>query len=834
MSAGDIRAGRAFVELFMKNNLFLRGLRDAKRQLDQFGKDMQALGVRMAGVGIGVGVPLFSATKRFADFDDAMRAVGAVSRSTDEELARMTEVAKRLGATTSFTAVQVASLMTELGRAGFSADQVNDMTGAVLNLSRATGTDATLASGIMAASIRQFGLAATDASRVADALTTAANMSFNTVEQLGEALSYAGPVAADFNMSLEDTLAIFGGLGNVGIQASNAGTAVRRLLTMTAADAAKMQKIFGVSFKDAAGNARPLVDVLEEVNAATASLGTAERAAKFNEAFGLLGITAASAIGKSVGSIRELRAALVGAAGAADATAKKMDAGLGGSFRILLSAVEGVAIGIGEALAPAVKDVADTMTGAAGIALDYVRRHQDVAVTVAKVATAAVLAGGGLIGLGLTFQFGATAIGGFLAPLTLASAVLGTLLSPMGLLTGAAVAAAVKFRDFRVSLGPLPGLLRSLRDDVSSAWAGIAEAIKTGDWETAAAIAAAGLRLAVVRTMSAATNNVTGLWGDAMDDIVARIALGDVGGAWKTMVDGLGAMWAELIQRVKTEWAAVKEWAALIGGGARRMVAPTHDEKLAKANAEIRTRERILAAKERMKERGEASALDVANSRNRLAEAKRQRDLIVAEMGERRRRESLPQTAETDTDRAKREQLAKNRATREAANARNAERRAKDKEAADLAALEAESAEMKAFRDRVKARAGSAEDIIRVLEDELATLRRSVGPAVAAPGGDAAEGPMSEWSPSGRTEGADEGTGEGTRSGSAAAATTSIAGTFSAAALAALGRAGGDVPKRTYDEIKTLRREAREDAKEHLRELRKLADAVRAAAPVFA
>ncbi len=70
----------------------------------------------------------------------------------------------------------------------------------------------------MSATIRQFSLEATDAVRVSDRLTAAANMSFNSVESHGEALQYAGPVAADANMSLEETLAVLGTLGNSGFK----------------------------------------------------------------------------------------------------------------------------------------------------------------------------------------------------------------------------------------------------------------------------------------------------------------------------------------------------------------------------------------------------------------------------------------------------------------------------------------------------------------------------------------------------------------------------------------------------------------------------------------
>ena len=99
-----------------------------------------------------------------------------------------------------------------------------------------------------------------------------------------------------------------------------------------AAEADKLQKIFGVSFQDAAGNALPLVDVLENVAASTVNLGTAARAAKLNEAFGLRGITGAGAIGQAAGSTRELLETIKEAGGTAAKTAKDMDAGFGGSL----------------------------------------------------------------------------------------------------------------------------------------------------------------------------------------------------------------------------------------------------------------------------------------------------------------------------------------------------------------------------------------------------------------------------------------------------------------------------------------------------------------------
>ena len=224
-----VRGGQVFVEIGADPRRLFKSLNDLNRHIGKIGSQLSSLGTRMTAFGAALTAPLALATRQFASFDDAIRATAAVSGATGAALQSLNDKARELGATTSFTAVQVANLMTELGRAGFRPDEIENMTGAVLDLARATGTDATLAAGIMAATLRQFGLGATDAARAADVLTKAANATFNMVEGLGESLKYAGPVAQSLGMSLEDTVAVLGVLGNVGIQGSEAGTALVHL-----------------------------------------------------------------------------------------------------------------------------------------------------------------------------------------------------------------------------------------------------------------------------------------------------------------------------------------------------------------------------------------------------------------------------------------------------------------------------------------------------------------------------------------------------------------------------------------------------------------------------
>jgi len=413
-----VRGGQVFVEIGADPRRLFKSLQDLNKHIGKIGSQLQGLGTRMSGFGAALAVPIALATRQFATFDDAIRATAAVSGATGAALESMNDRARELGATTSFTAVQVAELMTALGRAGFKPDEINSMTLAMLDLARATGTDSALATKIAAETLRQFSLDASHATRVADVLTKAANSTNNTVEAMGEALSYAGLNASQAGMSIEETAALLGALGNIGIQGSNAGTVLRRLVTITGAEAEKLGQIFGVATLDAARNVRPLIDVFADIADATNELPSGDRLKRFNEAFGLLGITGAQALAGAVGDIRELNSSLADAEGTARKTAQEMDAGLGGSMRIAISAIEGTALAIGDSLAPSLQKVMGLITNAAGSMTSFIKRNQEVIVGIAKGVAAFTAAGVAALALGTAVGILSGAFGTLLAAST--------------------------------------------------------------------------------------------------------------------------------------------------------------------------------------------------------------------------------------------------------------------------------------------------------------------------------------------------------------------------------------------------------------------------------
>ena len=140
-ASGNVRAGRAFVEIMLDQSGLEKGLKAAQSRLRSFGASIASAGAKMLGVAAVAGAPLAMAAKTFADFDDQMRTARAVTGATATEFRAMTETAEKLGRETSFTAKQVAEGMTSLGRMGFKADEINAAIPAVLDLARATGTE---------------------------------------------------------------------------------------------------------------------------------------------------------------------------------------------------------------------------------------------------------------------------------------------------------------------------------------------------------------------------------------------------------------------------------------------------------------------------------------------------------------------------------------------------------------------------------------------------------------------------------------------------------------------------------------------------------------------
>ena len=744
-SAGGIRMGKVFVEIGADASKFFAAVEGINRQVGRIGSSMSKVGTQIMTAGAAMAAPVILATRQFAQFDDAIRATAAVTGSLGPQgaaaFAMLNDKARELGATTSFTAVEVANLMTELGRAGFNPAQINAMTGAVLDLARATGTDATRSAGIMAATLRQFGLDATDAAHAADVLTYAANSTFNTVDGLGESLKYAGPVAKSLGMSLEDTVSILGVLGNVGIQGSEAGTALRRLAVISAGSGDKLKELFGITNTDAAGNLKPLVDILDEINTVTANMPVAERTEKMAKAFGLLGITSANVLSQSAGGVRALSDGMRDAEGTANRTAKAMDAGLGGAIRITLSAIEGTALAIGDALAPGFQNLVVTIGTVSTALTNFVKDNKGLVVAFMQGVAAMLTAGaaiwtigkglsllssivgvalGGISAFGTIFGVAAAAVGLVLSPLGLVAVAIGTIVANSNeaqqaissAFSGVSAMLAPIGESLAETFGPvLQGgidLMGQLAATASTTFSGISDAISAGDLSMAMDVLWAGLYAGWARG-SATLMNAVDPWIEALqnvfadlgtsiylawDNIWTSLATNDFGatilGVFDNIANGVMATVDWLVGNIQKAWIRIN---GFISG------ATDTQEKLDEVDAKNRAN---AADRERTRPGIEGRRRAAREDADKIRQESRDRqDAVIADA-----------QAAKDTRAAR---------TASAADARNAEATAAEAKVAGMAAGAREAKTDKGVAEALIESLSSAKDM-----DELTNIGQSI------------------------------------------------------------------------------------------------------------
>ena len=179
------------------------------------------------------------------DFEKANSKLAGVLGSTKTGIAGLTDEARRLGATTAYTASEVTGLQVELAKLGFGEGQIKSMEEAILKFALAVDTDLGSAASVAGGALRAFGLEAEDAESAMATLaigTTTSALSFNDYATM---LSTTAPVAKAFGFTLEDTVALMGALKNANFDASSAATATRNILLNLADGSGKLATALG-------------------------------------------------------------------------------------------------------------------------------------------------------------------------------------------------------------------------------------------------------------------------------------------------------------------------------------------------------------------------------------------------------------------------------------------------------------------------------------------------------------------------------------------------------------------------------------------------------------
>lgn len=345
-----------------------RKLRGLTRPFNSLSAAAQQTG-RTLTIGLTAPLTLIGglALKMSADFESGMNRVRAVTGATGKTFERLEDVAKNLGATTRFSATEAADAMGFLGQAGFDANKIMTALPATLNLAAAGALELGQSADLVTDVLAGFGLEADQATRLTNILAKAAASSNTSVEQMGEAFSFVGPVAKAMSVSLEDASAAITFLSDAGVKGARAGTALRSVLGSlakpTTAAAVALKKA-GIGADDFKTGVITLPEILKKL--AAANLDAGDKIAIFNKKMfsaGEILISSApkfDAVSESFSNLNDDAARM----------AATMDEGAKGGLRALKSALEALAIavtsnGILDGFSAIVRSVADMVRGLA-------------------------------------------------------------------------------------------------------------------------------------------------------------------------------------------------------------------------------------------------------------------------------------------------------------------------------------------------------------------------------------------------------------------------------------------------------------------------------------
>ena len=263
--------------------------------------------------------------KRAIALQKSLADLRAVAGLSADDVSRLKDVVFDVAGATSLTTTEVVELQKQLAKLGSSTEEIENLTRPIALLSQALGEDAGGVAATLKKTLNQFQATSEEADRFANILTGAVNETALSLDDLGTALSYVGPLGAQLGVSFEETSALLGILADNGFKASKAGTGLRNF------------------FVAAAKDGRPFNEFLEDIGERNIN------AAESFQIFGKIGASQALVLSDNVERFKELSEELQTSDRLFKANAIQMSS-TEGQLQLLSSAYDKFSTNLGEAI----------------------------------------------------------------------------------------------------------------------------------------------------------------------------------------------------------------------------------------------------------------------------------------------------------------------------------------------------------------------------------------------------------------------------------------------------------------------------------------------------
>lgn len=576
------------------------GLAQAQQSLKGLGAKMQDIG---ADLSLKVTAPLLGigavALRTAGTFEASMNRVEAATGASADELKAMSDLARELGKSTTFSAGEAADAVEMLAKNGLGASQIlGGALEASLHLAAAGGAELASAADLTTDVLANFKKDVGDLGGVVDGVAGVLLASKFGFDDYRLALAQAGGVAGGLGVTFEDFNAVIAATSPAFASGSDAGTSFKTFLQRlvpASNDAADAMEALGLEFFDAAGGMKSMPAIAQELQDALSGLSDEAKTQALSTIFGTDAMrTAIGLMDAGAAGVERLDAAIRSASAAEQAEARTK--GFFGALEQLKGALDELWIAVGESgLLTWATQFAEGLTGIVDRISEADPQILRLGTVIAGVAAAL---GPALIGLGLA----SAAIAAISAPVLLAVGAVGALAAAGAALYAnwdgveqrfPAVAAAVEqfgaaigalFSGVGAQLGSyvevvdrlLQGDLRGAFDAFAGMMQGFGQTIAQ---TLGAALGYSGEEIAaftgrVDAAMQAFSAQLTAEFAAAAQGVSAFVA--DVRAGFDGLIAALGAapgqmaqigrdMMAGLLSGLREAWEGVKAWFAGLG-----------------------------------------------------------------------------------------------------------------------------------------------------------------------------------------------------------------------------------------------------------------------------
>lgn len=302
-------------------------------------RSASAAGIGLAKAGFTAGAALLRPGYELARTDAALQAKTGLQKGSPQAVA-LDKQARSLSVQTGIPAQAVAQTQLDIAQAGGTIDDITSATPVALNMAQVNQHSAEDNAGLLMETKSAFGLNSGDIAHLGDVLSATLDQAGMKFEDLSSALSSVAPVAKSAGVGVEQTSAMLGLLAKNHITGAAAGDEVGTILTqLQTRDGERTIAALGVSTRDENGDARQILPLLKDIQAAFARKGmnATQQADVLKSIVGAKAASSASLLtqGAASGELETLTASVQQSDGGTARRAQAQQDSLGGDLQKL-------------------------------------------------------------------------------------------------------------------------------------------------------------------------------------------------------------------------------------------------------------------------------------------------------------------------------------------------------------------------------------------------------------------------------------------------------------------------------------------------------------------